>query len=555
MASKTFTYAGVNHNWTTAGNWNLGTLPIDNDSVTIPINETCTFDADMSNAGTWPNGIAGITVTGTLNCTNTPGSYYLKIKAATTLAGAGTVNWGSTVFTAKHTLTGGTAWYVQGSGGLTFSCVGTEPSIKTVRLTGAEIIGATRLEIDTNITGDIWAIGDTIRINNVNKGYDSESRVIQDIQSTYIDISVGLTAAKIIGTTICLMTRNTKIIGVGTATVTLYNFSSVAGVGKLSISGGEFNTTYIIFQSNPCMSISGGTFTATNYMINSAAYITISGGVFCGIGTGIVNSSIGAIISGGEFHGSNLGIYNCAGTLVIGGIFSGMSNIGVNSEIKILGGTFLGSTKGFYQCTLFLTGATFTNNTNDIMRCISGKMYNQVLTSSPDVWSEYPTSQTNYLESINHGNSPGAFRAWTKGGNTTDVASPVPSGFVRAYQITLAYESFIGFWQKQVLVPAGKAVQFTFYIRKDVSMAYKPRVWVFLESMEPFISGTPLKEFIYPDDTNDTWATDTFTYTNTNNYDKMLIVRFLGKNDSGNVYTQLAVNPISGQGAMRSAFG
>jgi len=572
MASKTFTYAGVNHNWTTAGNWNLGTLPIDNDSVTIPINETCTFDADMSNAGTWPNGIAGITVTGTLNCTNTPGSYYLKIKAASTITGAGTFTWGSTTFTAKHTLTGGAAWQFPATSP-TVSIIGTEPTYKYVKTLNYENALATRIEIDTNLTGDIWAVGDTITINNINRAVQSETRIIQAITSTYIDITVGLTASKLIGSYICLVTRNTQVIGVGITQPIFVNIPQ----GKLSISGGMFTGGYYYCISSCGLTLSGGVFYGFNLTVSSCTNIVVSGGIFTGCAQPFSSCSVGTF-TGGAIIGCTYGMASCyngtinyilitaityglwgiygmlindilldssaqgivsaGGNTITGGTFSNNGAAVVFcAEMVVTGGSFVGNLTAFQIASAKIySGVTFSGNTYDINSC-SVEMFGVTHNDS----GSSNISQEVCTESFDDNGIPANYKVWTRGGKTTTVASPVPSGFSMAYQIATISATFAGWWRKKVLVPAGKTVQFTFYIRKDVSMAYKPRVWVFLESMEPFISGTPLKEFIYPDNTNDTWATDTFSYTNTDNYDKMLIVRFLGKNASGNVFTQLKV--------------
>lgn len=541
MATRTFTSAGVNNLWSNAANWD--TAPVDNDTVVIPNGQTCEFDADMSNAGTWPNGIAGITVTGTLTHTLTAGTYYLKIKAATTISGAGTYNIGTLAnpipFASKHTITGGADWYIQGSGGLTMTVYAAEPVTKTVKLTGAESLGATRLEIDTDLTGDIWAATDTIRIDNVNKAANSESRVISAITATYIDITVGLTAAKIAGTVISLITRNVQIVSVGTSQTTLQNFASE----KLTIAGGAFiGSNYRFCTASTRVNISGGTFSGHSIAFTSITIINISDGVFSGNGSYALYACFGIFISGGIFSGSTFLLSLGSGISITGGKFCGSSAAVITSiGANILGGTFSGNSYGLSQCSAKVSGATFSDNTYDL-RQVSGYLYNQVISSAVENYEYAFLTRENYLESVNHDNSAGAFKAWTKGGVTTYVASPAPTGFTRSYQLALENASVEGFWQRSVLVPAGATVTFTMYLRKSESMSYKPRCWIFYEGLEPLLSGTPLDEFIYPDDTNDTWATDTYAYTNYNDYDEKLLVRFLGKNATGNVFGQFSTS-------------
>lgn len=559
MATRTFTSAGVNNLWTNPANWDAA--PVDDDTVIIPFGQTCEFDADMSDAGTWPNGIAGITITGTLSHTLTSGTYHLKIKSAGAISGAGTYNIGSQgnaiPFAAKHTITGGANWSVQAAGGLTMNVYAAEPVTKYALLSDAENIGATRLEIDTDLTSDIWAVTDTIHINNINKAMQSESRVISAITATYIDVTVGLTAAKLAGSYVCLITRNVKIISVGTTTPTLQNFAS----GKLTIAGGAFiGASYRALRDCKKATISGGTFSGHLYAAigchdiqttggvfsgNTVGYIAakgayISGGLFSGL-VSLCDTTDGAVISGGVFSSINQCFGYCSSISISGGVFIGIGTI-VNycsDYVNISGGFFSNFTNVFYRTSIKLTGATFSNNTYDI-RAVTGSLYNQALTSAVEHFEYVFLSPTHYLESINHNNTAGAFKAWTKGGITTSVASPAPNGFTRSYQLALEESSGIkGFWQREVLVPAGAKLIITMHLQKSVSMSYKPRCWIFLEGIDPLLGGSVLNEFIYPDDTNNAWAASAYAYTNSDDYDKKLVVRFLGMNATGSVFGQV----------------
>jgi hypothetical protein len=98
-----------------------------------------------------------------------------------------------------------------------------------------------------------------------------------------------------------------------------------------------------------------------------------------------------------------------------------------------------------------------------------------------------------------------------------------------------------GWWSRRVIVPANSSVLLTFWLRKDAAMVYKPRVWVCLYGNDPFnFPATILKEFQFPDDDVDVWETDTYTYSNTGNYDIPLEVRFVGKNATNNVYGEMS---------------
>ena len=122
MATVTSTKSG---DWSDATVWTGGTgVPADNDTVVIASGHIVTFNVDNS---AFTNGIAGITVTGTLNFSSTTGTYGLKIKAATSINGAGTVNIGTSgspiPFAARHSITGGAGWFITGTS-LSYPVVG-----------------------------------------------------------------------------------------------------------------------------------------------------------------------------------------------------------------------------------------------------------------------------------------------------------------------------------------------------------------------------------------------------------------------------------------------
>ena len=370
MAARVFTSAGTDNLWSNPLNWDGGvTIPQEDDSVTIPTGQTCEYDYNSA----YTTGIAGITITGTLSLTRTAGTYRLFMKAGTTIGGTGTFDCGTSdspiPFAAKHTITGGAAWFIQGSGGLTMTVYGAEPTIKYVKLTGAEASGSTVLEVDTNVTGDIWADGDTVRIDNVNRGQNSEERVIATggIAAGAITITAGLTAAKIAGTVISLITRNIKFIGVGASGYVAQNFAS----GKLTVDSGQWTTAnYRVFNSCTNMIISGGTFSGNTYGLNSCTGASISGGTFSGNTYGL-NSCAGASISGGTFSGSNSGLYGCAGASVSGGTFSGnYQGLYGCSGASISGGTFSRNSQGLYDCSgASISGGTFSGSNSGLSGC------------------------------------------------------------------------------------------------------------------------------------------------------------------------------------------
>jgi hypothetical protein len=540
----TITSAGSG-DWGTGATWVGGVAPADNDAVVIASGHSVVFNVDTSG---FANGIAGLTITGTLSVSSTTTSY-LKMKAATFINGAGTFNIGTSgtpiPFAVKFTLTGGSGWYVQGSGGLTMGVYGAEPTYTYAKLSGAESAGATRLEIDTDLTGDIWANADSIRINNVAQAANSELRTIGAITSTYIDITAGLTASKLIGSYVVLITRNVAITGIGVNV--LQNFAS----GKLVIAGGSFTSDSRSMLST-CVSpiISGGAFSGNLYALNACTTPVISGGMFSGNIYGLL-ACTSPTISSGVFVGNTIFATTSVSLSITGGIFSGATSMLFNNPTVIItGGAFSGSTQIIYQSTATITGATFTGNGYDINQS-QFTAYNQSLTSTVENYQYANFSRNTYSESIDHDGTAGAFKAWTKGGVTTSVATPVPTGFTRSYQLAPENATVEGFFNRRVNVPAGKTITLTLHLRKNASMTYLPRVWVHKLGTEPFTTAGDILHTFTMTNANDTWETDTYSYTNTADYDVELNCRFIAMNATGYVYGQV-LDSLGGGGVSRA---
>lgn len=565
MAARTFTTAGVNNLWSNAANWDGGlTIPAEDDSVTIPTGQTCEYDYNSA----YTTGIAGITITGTgkLSLTRTAGTYRLFMKAATTIAGTGTFDCGASAldpipFTAKHTITGGAGWYINGASGLTMTVYAAEPSIKTILLSGDEAIGQTILSVGTDITSDIWADGDIIRIDDINKAQESEERTIAigGRAAGTITVTAGLTAAKSTGAVVSLVTRNVKFIGTATSNL-LISFAS----GKLTIAGGQYTNT-ATYMINGCtgMIISGGVFHGANRFIYNCTNVTISGGVFTGgvayaiyanggeISGGsysgnatVFSGCTGITISGGTYKGNTQAVYSCTGITISGGTYSGNAHaVFACIGVTITGGTFTSNTNGIYQTTASIKGASYSSNTQDIN--LSPVTCFNTLFSSTENTGYTSLSKETYSESIDHDQTLGKFAAWTKGGVTASATTPVPTGYTTSYIITLADASNEGFWQREYTVGAGASVNITMNLRKSASMVYLPRVVIFNKaSTDPFAGGAGIHTFTMTDSV-DTFEAETYTYYNSTANDVTLVIRFQGKNASGTVTTTLLVEQIN----------
>ena len=292
MATRTSTKSG---DWSSAGTWDTG-VPADGDDVVIASGHEVVFDVDQSAFST---GVK-ITITGTLTHTTAAGSYCLYIKTGASVVGAGTWNVGTSAtpipFSSKHLITGAAGWYVDGVLGLTMNVYGAEPTYTTIKLSGDEAIGQTELSVDTDVTTDIWAAGDIIRIDDINKAKETEERIIaaSGITASTITITAGLTAAKSTGAVVSLITRNIRIIAVGTGSYTIYRVGT-GSVTKLTVAGGMW-------------------YGVNKGMFNTCPYLVVSGGTISGNGDGITGCS-NSVVSGGTFNGNNYDIANTTGNL------------------------------------------------------------------------------------------------------------------------------------------------------------------------------------------------------------------------------------------------
>lgn len=574
--------------WSAAGTWDSG-VPVDGDDVVIASGHTVTFDVDQS---AFTTGVK-VTITGTLTHTTTTGTYCLFAKTGASIVGAGTWNIGTSgtpiPFAAKHTITGAAGWYVDGNDGLTMTVYGAEPSIKYVKLSGDEAIGQTELSVDTDVTGDIWADGDIVRIDDINRAKESEERVIAagGIAAGAITVTAGLTLAKSTGAIVSLITRNVKIIAVGTGAQTIFRVGTSAnkltiGGGMFygisnksiikycyysSISGGSFSgTSGFALENCHNSTISGGTFSGCNQLLRSCNNTNISGGLFSGntmtygLGNGEISggefygtqgfsSTSNVIISGGTWYGNSSAFSSCTNVVISGGTFtSNASVVATCTNVVVTGGTFISNANGINTVNnLVLTGATFTSNTNDLVTITNGRIYNIALTGTTEhrAYTSMPTLFN--TQSENHDGVDGALKAWCKGGVVTSQVTVKPDGYTQAYLLDPESATYPVFFTKQFSVEPSKTVNVVVQLRKDASMTYLPRVYLMASIGNPLAGATPVDTFTMTDSTN-TWESDTFTIANSTNYDQDYTLYFVAQNASGNAYAAYDITTEGGTG-------
>lgn len=569
MATITSVGSGL---WSAAGTWDAG-VPADGDSVVIASGHTVTFDVDHS---AWITGLAGIIITGILEFSRIAGTYYLFMSAAAAITGAGVMNVGTSLnpipFDAKHTITGGNGWYITGTAGLTLGVYAAEPQYKYVRLSNSALNGATTLEVDTDLTGDIWQPGDMILIarSRLHTGYD---RVINTITATTITLTVGTGSALDTYSVVALIRRNVRFLEAGgTANGIIRQFSTA---GKLTLAGGEFlgSTTLgsggSLVRDCPYVVISGGTFYKSYYQLHSCSRASISGGVFANVGiTYCLTNFTNSTITGGVFLSQYIVFNTTAGTLVSGGLFicnyivyPNTSGAGVISGgrfesisyvlwgptyVTITGGVFVNNLNNLYMlsfCTI-TGGATIDSSNVTVFatapNCIAYNLNFNGVTQH----SAYTSANYRFLtQSLNHEAVDGAYKAWSMGGITISQSTTKPAGYAYAYHMALESADWECFWKKSFTVAAGESVNIEVHLRKDAAMSYLPRVYLVNSIDDPLGGAPPVQSFTMTDSV-DTWESDTFAITNNTEFDHDYVLWFVGKNATGNVYSALTITTV-----------
>ena len=535
MATITSIASGL---WSAAGTWDAG-VPIDGDDVVISNGHEITFDVDQS---AFTTGVK-VTINGTLTHAITGGPYTLFIKTGASVIGSGTWNIGTAAnpipFAVKHTITGAAGWYIS-STDLTMNVHAAEPTIKYIKLSAYEAAGQTELSVDTDITGDIWAAGDTIAICNT-KANQVEERTIAagGISADHIDVTVGLTNGKNTGSYIFLLTRNVKIIFVGAPTNCLYDAMTVVS------SGGLWYGVYKTLFRNANVSISGGAYYNHSPYFYQAR-VNVTGGVF--VKADWAERESYGVITGGVMAGCNAifkGYTNWLGGLLVCNymVIDNSSQQGV-----IDGVTISDNSNGIFRCpNLNIRNVTFSNNNNNISISV-GSGYDCTFSGT-----EYSSNTSIYDELNNFQlySASGGLKAWCKGGIVTSQTSVLPPGYVLAYLHTPSSDSQYCFWKKPVTVTAGSTVTITVQLRKSASMAYLPRVYLVERGDNPLLDASEVIDSFTMTDSTDTWESDTFTVTNSTDYDQDYELYFVVKSATGTAYSAVKVSG-AGAGSIRN---
>ncbi len=544
--------------WSAGGTWVGGVPPANTDTADIKTGHNVNFNVDQSGFA------AGITLTvdagGILSAETAAGTYHLKAQADIT--NNGEIKAGTSVAipypaVADFTIEFNGAFEIQcgNTGVVNLYCL--QPTTRFIKLSGDEAAAQTVLSVDTDVTTDIWAAGDTININDIGKtGADSEERVIAGggIAAGAITITVGLTNPKNTGAYVILCKRNIHITG---GSYAVYNcddsyIAASCNCTRFSYAGdgtefaGVFYGSTEGFRYGENHTLSGvfsGSIRGTQY---GQSHNISSTGLMSGC-TYAIDAAYACTIDG-IISGCGNSINVCT-AIVLNGTIDGCDNVFVRcAGCKILG-TISNSDACFQSGSGHTISATFTGNDDDLVNVGSASCYNTLFGASE--FNEYNTSYrstSDYVESFDHDQVVSAFKAWCRGGIVTSQTASPPTGYTIWYEHAAedtypTTAQFPCFRQFETTVDPGTCVEVVGQIRmadgEDLTGAGEtgPSLQIIDKFADPLVDSTqsPLDEDFAAviDGTELGWQDVEVIWANAGNAPRTVFVRMIAYSDTG----------------------
>ena len=553
-------------NWSAGATWVGGVAPVNGDDFVIATGHTVTMDVDQSGMAA---GIGASTIqTGaTLTFSTAAATHYLKM--SNYLDCRGVIQGGTSVavpmpFASKNTINftnSGWGIYINNATATSIKLYCTQPTNQYIKLTDTEPIAETELAVDTDVTGDIWADGDQIAICNIDEGSDCELRTIDagGIAAGAITVTAGLTAEKLEGSYVVLITRNIRIINSNHATDGVIYGGSTTTNNHIAA---EFNTCKTGLYGVYTSEFAGTMAAITGNGLYGCFTLTMSGAITNGTGSGIYNCYKDTVVSGfiggcangalanfGVLYssivaGCNSGMYTDRHPKITGTIDGCGSAINQCYRVQMLG-TIQNNASGIYREGGHVIKGTFSNNsTADLNTVYSAKCSDTTFGSATE-FANYDSQEravNDYVESDNHDGVENAFKAWCKGGVITSQAASPPTGYSIWYKLTAedTTQTYPVFRQYETTVLSGTAIEIEGYLAipngEDLT-GYAPALQIIDFFDDPLVDPTaePLHEDEIPDpDGSETgWQAVSVIWANLTDSPKQVFVRMIAWNDGG----------------------
>jgi hypothetical protein len=182
----------------------------------------------------------------------------------------------------------------------------------------------------------------------------------------------------------------------------------------------------------------------------------------------------------------------------------------------------------------------FSGNGYDLDTPHANRLVNCVLGSNLEIQTYNSAGLPPWAltESVDHDQQAGALRTWSRGGIVSSVANVCAPGRSRSYQHVLESAVCPCFWCRRITLEPGRTLRVRAWFRKDLSMAYLPRVQIVPGVVDEATGGTPLVEAQMTDSTG-VWEILGVAYTNAATAPVELVVRCVAMNASGNVWSDM----------------
>jgi len=131
----------------------------------------------------------------------------------------------------------------------------------------------------------------------------------------------------------------------------------------------------------------------------------------------------------------------------------------------------------------------------------------------------------------------GAFRAWTRGGITSSTATSPPTGRTRSYQTVCESATYPGWYQREIVVDAGRQLRFRVWLKADAGVEIKAQL--VLPTADPLVTGTGTGEWQQIGTSDGTWHEYVTSWTNSATYPVTIYARVLSTAASGNGYSDM----------------
>ncbi|MBU2177777.1 MAG: hypothetical protein KJ556_22005, partial [Gammaproteobacteria bacterium] len=218
---------------------------------------------------------------------------------------------------------------------------------------------------------------------------------------------------------------------------------------------------------------------------------------------------------------------------------SGCNNGLTGCYSMTVSGAVSGCTYGLNVCySMTVDGATFSGNSIGDLYKSGGRAYHTTFGSATENggYAGVYFGLNSFFESLNHDGVAGAYRAWTGGGIVDSDATTKLN--VRSYKHNCTSADYATFMQREYTLDPSEKLRVRAYVRKDSTMAYKPRIQLLDFYADPLAdtNNVALAETEYPDDTTDTWKALEAEWTNTNAAPFHVLYRSVAKNASGNAW-------------------